>query len=64
MRRVCPRFTSSPSRDIILVAESMSKHGHLGLKGISLSHTSTKLPHVGHCDEIFGGLIGWNKLVQ
>jgi hypothetical protein len=42
----------------------MSKHGHPGLGGTSPGDTFTELPHVGHCDEILDGLIGWNKLVQ
>jgi hypothetical protein len=58
------RFRRSPGRDTIVVAESMSKHGHPGLRGTSPSDVSVKLPHVGHRSEIFDGLIGRNKLVQ
>jgi hypothetical protein len=64
MITVRPRFKWSLGRDTIIVAESMSKHGHPGLEGTSPGVTSTKLPHVGHCDEIFNGLIGRNRLLQ
>jgi hypothetical protein len=42
----------------------VSKHGHLGLGGTSSGHPSAELSHVGQGSEVFGGLIGWNKLVQ
>jgi hypothetical protein len=64
MRTVHLGFRSSPSRDTIVVAESVSKHGHPGLGGTSPGDTSAELPHVGHRDEILDGLIGRNKLVQ
>jgi hypothetical protein len=50
--------------DTIVVVESVSKHGHPGVGGISLGDASAELPHVGHRREILNGLIGWNKLVQ
>jgi len=64
MKTVRLGFRSSPSRDIIVVAESMSKHGHPGLGGTSPGDTSAELAHVGHRDEILDDLIGRNKLVQ
>jgi hypothetical protein len=64
MRTVRPGFRSSPGRDTIVAAESMSKHDHPGLGGTSPSDVSAKLPHVGHRSEILDGLIGRNKLVQ
>jgi len=64
MRTVHLGFRSSPSRDTIVVVESVSKHGHPGLGGTSPGDTSAELPHVGHRDEILDGLIGRNKLVQ
>jgi hypothetical protein len=64
MIRVCPGFISSPNRHTIVVAESVSKHGHPGLAGTNPGHTSAELPHVGHHSEIFGSLIERNKLVQ
>jgi len=51
---VRPRFRSSPSRDIIVVVESVSKHGHLGLGGTSLGDASTELPHVDHLEGMVG----------
>ncbi len=64
MRTIRPRFRSSPSRDTIVVAESVSKHGHPGFSGTSPGDASAELPHVGHHGEILDGLIGRNKLVQ
>jgi hypothetical protein len=64
MRTICLGFTSSPGGDIIIVIESMSKHGHPGLRGTSHGHMSTELSHVEHYDEIFEGLIERNKIVQ
>jgi hypothetical protein len=64
MRRVRLGFTCSPGRDTIVVAESVSKYGHPGLRGTSPSHTSAELPHVGHRSKIFESLIERNKLVQ
>jgi hypothetical protein len=63
MRTVHPRLRSSPGRDTIVVAESVSKHGHLGLGEINPNDASVELPHVGHRGEILDGLIGQNKLV-
>jgi hypothetical protein len=54
----------SPCGNKIIVIESMSKRHHHGLKGTSPGHTSTKLPHVDYCNEIFRGLIRRNKVVQ
>jgi hypothetical protein len=64
MKTIRPRFRNSPSRDTIVVVESVSKHGHPGLGGTSPGDASTELPHVGHCSEILNSLIGRNKLVQ
>ncbi len=64
MGMVHGRFKSSPGRDRVVVAESVSKHGHPGLRGTSPGDVSAKLPHVGHRSEILVGLIGWNQLVQ
>jgi len=64
MRTIRQRFRSSPGRDIIVVAESVSKHGHPNLWGTSPNDVSVELPHVGHRGEILNDLIGWNKLVQ
>jgi hypothetical protein len=58
MRMVCLGFTGSPSKNIIVVAEFVSKHGHPSLNGTNPNDASTELPRVDD------GLIGWNKLVQ
>jgi hypothetical protein len=64
MRTIRPRFKISPSRDTIVVAESMSKHGHPGFGGTNLGDVSAELPHVDHRGEILDSLIRRNKLVQ
>jgi hypothetical protein len=58
-----PGFRDSPHENKIIIAESMSKHRHPGLKGTSSGHTSTELPHVDHCNEIFQGSIQRNKVM-
>jgi len=63
MRTVRPRFRSSRGRDIIVVAKSVSKHGHPGLGGTNPGDTSAD-SHMAHRREILDGLIGQNKLVQ
>jgi hypothetical protein len=50
MRTVCLGFSS---KDIVIVTKFVSKHGHPGLRGTSFGHTSSELPHVGYCDEIY-----------
>jgi hypothetical protein len=64
MGMVHGRFRSSPGRDRVVVAKSVTEHGHPGLRGTSPSDVSAKLPHVGHRSEILDGLIERNKLVQ
>lgn len=64
MKMVRPGFRSSPGGDTIIVVESLSKHGHLGLRGASPDHMSTELAHVGRYGEIFGNLIRRNKVMQ
>jgi hypothetical protein len=64
MRTIRLRFRSSHSKDRIIIAKFVSKHGHPGLGEISPGDASTELPHVGHHGEIFDGLTGRNKFMQ
>jgi hypothetical protein len=48
MRMVCLGFTGSPSKNIIVVAEFVSKHGHPSFNGTNPNDASTELPRVDH----------------